>query len=110
MELIKGDWRERELDERLRKEFEERGFYLLARQRSASVIAFSSPLWFFVVFNAVFSLSFIVPGRPGVGIKRQILDRIYYITLVSLCQVFIGESLLSDRPASKSRCRRSLRL
>ena len=29
MALIRGDWRERELDERLRKQFEERGFYLL---------------------------------------------------------------------------------
>ena len=29
MTLIRGDWRERELDERLRKQFEERGFYLL---------------------------------------------------------------------------------
>ena len=29
MALIRGDWRERELGERLRKQFEERGFYLL---------------------------------------------------------------------------------
>jgi len=29
MALIRGDWRERELDERLRKQFNERGFYLL---------------------------------------------------------------------------------
>jgi hypothetical protein len=29
MALIRGDWRNREFDERLRKQFEERGFYLL---------------------------------------------------------------------------------
>lgn len=29
MALIRRDWRERELDERLRKQFDERGFYLL---------------------------------------------------------------------------------
>ena len=29
MALIRGDWRERELDERLRKQFNERDFYLL---------------------------------------------------------------------------------